>query len=175
MNPKFESRFFVPCELKSPQDPSLFCTSWRHKSPEFPPCLCFENLPRPKNPAFRASWTSNISNVQHLCASATSHLQHYFAFGNPNTVAARKWNHLSFWRFSLCRSNFLSNLRPVPVMRPIMVLLVFPLFGRHFGCLWVSPKLTVSFSTPTRKGLCKGKRGPVLSGTNRSELEPRAL
>ena len=28
-------------------------------------------------------------------------------------------------------------------MRPIMVLFVFPLFGRHFGSWWVLPKLTV--------------------------------
>ena len=96
----------MPRELKSPQDPSRYCTSWRYNSPEFPPFLCFENLPRPKNPAFCASWTSNKSNVKHLCASATSHLPHYFAFGNPKTVAAWKWNHLSFWRFSLCRSKF---------------------------------------------------------------------
>ena len=52
-----------------------------------------------------------------------------------------------FLVFSLCRSNFLSNLRPIPVMRPIMVLVVFPLFCRHFGCLWVLPKLSVLFDT----------------------------
>ena len=76
------------------------------------------------------------------------HISNIVLLSEPNTVAAWKWNHLSFWRFSLCRSNFLSNLRPIPVMRPIMVLSVFPLFCSHFGCLWVLPNLTVSFSTP---------------------------
>ena len=46
---------FVPREIKSPQDPSLLCASWRYLSSEFPAFLCFENLPRPKNPAFCAS------------------------------------------------------------------------------------------------------------------------
>ena len=54
-----------------------------------------------------------------------------------------KWDHLSFWRSSLFRSHVWSNLRPIPVMRPIVVLLVFSLFCRHFGGLWVLPKLTI--------------------------------
>ena len=42
----------------------------------------------------------------------------------------------------LFRSHFWSNLRPIPVMRPIVVSFFFPLFCRHFGCFWVLPKLT---------------------------------
>ena len=104
------SKFFVPRELiKSSQVPSLFCTSWRYKSSEFPAFLCFENLPRPKNTAFCASWTSNLSNVQHVCASATSHLQHFLLSGTPNTVAAWKWNHLSFWHFPCVEAIFGAN------------------------------------------------------------------
>ena len=64
----------------------------------------------------------------------------FFYFQEPQYRGCVKME--PYWRFSLCRSKFLSNLRAIPVMRPIMVLLVFPLFCRHFGCLWVPPNQT---------------------------------
>ena len=72
------------------------------------------------------------------------HISNRFCFREPQYCGCVKMEPfvlLAF--FSLCKSNFLSNLRPIPVMMPIMVLFVFPLFCRHFGCLWVLPKLTV--------------------------------
>ena len=56
--------------------------------------------------------------------------------------ASVKMEPFVFWRFSLCRSNFLSNLRPIPVTRPIMVLLAFPCFvgiSAVYGCCPNSP------------------------------------
>ena len=82
------SRFFA---LKIP---AFFVL--RTDTPEFPAFLCFENLPQPKIQHL----------VQHKCASATSHLQHCFAFGNPNTVAVWKWNHVSFWCFPCVEATF---------------------------------------------------------------------
>ena len=104
---KFSS-FFVLRELKSPQDPILFCTSSWYKSSEFPAFLCMEKLPRPKNTAFCASWTSHVSNVQHLCASAASHFQAlFFAFGNP-ILWLREMGPFLFAFFPLFRSHFWS-------------------------------------------------------------------
>ena len=111
---------FVDLKLK------VLCTSWRYKASEFPAFLCCENLPR------------------FICFSNLTFPAFFLLSGTPNiVVAAWTWDHLSFWRFPLFRSHLWSNLRPIPVMRPIVVLLGFPLFCWHFGCLCVLPKLTI--------------------------------
>ena len=106
------SRFLMPCELKSAQDPSLF--------------VC----------------TSNISNVQLLCALATSHLQHFSLSGTPILWLRENGTICPFGVFPCVEAIFV-QFEANPVMRPIMVLFVFPLFCRHFGCWWVLPQLTV--------------------------------
>ena len=116
-----------------PQDPSLFCTSWRYKSSEFP-FLCFENLPRPKNPAFCASWISIISNVQHLCASATSHFQHFFCCLEPQYCGCVKMGPFVLLApFPLLRSHFWP-IWGQSVVRPLVVLLVFLCFVVYGSC-----------------------------------------
>ena len=63
---------------------------------------------------------------------------------SPLQVSAWIWNHLPFWRFFLFCSPLLSNLRPIDVIRSIVVLLGFSLFSRHFGCFGVwEPKFTI--------------------------------
>ena len=76
------------------------------------------------------------------------HISNIFVSGTPILWLRENGTTCPFRVFSLCRSNFCPILIPIPVMRPILVLLAFPLFCRHFSCFWVLPKLTVSFSTP---------------------------
>ena len=137
MNP---ARFFVPRELKIPQDPSLFCTSWRYKSPEFPAFLCFEKLPRPEIQHF-VLHEPQIHQMSSIYVLRQPHISNIFCFREPQCCGCVKMEPLVLLAFFLVWNQ-------VFVMRSIMVLLVFPLFCRHFGCLWVLPKLAVSFSTP---------------------------
>ena len=74
--------------------------------------------------------------------------QPHISTGTPMLWLRENGTICPFGVFPCVEAIFCRILRPIPVMRAIMVLLVFPLFCRHFGCLWVLPKLTVSFSTP---------------------------
>ena len=89
--------------------------------------LCFENLHQPKNPAFLLH-DSQIYQMSSIYVLRQPHISSIFL--PPGTPIL--WLHadgticpLAF--FPLFRSHFGSYLRPIPVMRPIVVLLVFPL------------------------------------------------
>ena len=123
------SNIFVLHEPKIPVfscfvDLKVLCTSWRCKASEFPAFLCCENLPR------------------FICFSNLT-FPAFFCFPElPILLWLREHG-------TICHVWF--NVRPIPVMRPIVVLLGFPLFCWHFGCLWVLPKLTICpFRTPLR-------------------------
>ena len=109
-------KFSFSCPV-SPQDPSLLVLHGDTNPQHFHFCALRTFLDLKS--AFCASWISIISIVQHLCALATSHFQHFFAFGNPKFVAAWKWDHSSFWRFFPCLEVISGQLRPIPVVSPI--------------------------------------------------------
>ena len=136
--------------------------------PKIPGLLCLVNL-RVLIPAFFVLLGgTNPLNFHHFCALRTFldlKIQH-FVLHEPqiyqmSSIYVLRQPHISnitgtpvLWlrekkmepfvllAFSLCRSKFLSNLKAIPVMRPIMVLLVFPCFVgilAVYGCCPNSP------------------------------------
>ena len=114
--------------LKSPQDPNLFCTSWRYKSSEFPSFLCFENLPRPKKSSSLCFMNLKYIKCPAVMCFGNLTFQHCFAVGNPNCGCVKMEPFILLALFPLFRSYVWSTLRPIPAMRPIVVFLVFPCF-----------------------------------------------
>ena len=68
--------------------------------------------------------------------------QHCFAVGNPNCGCVKMEPFMLLALFPLFRSYVWSTLRPIPVMRPIVVFLVFPCLvgiSAVYGCCPSSP------------------------------------